>query len=82
MNLISNEVSRQPFEIVDIMVMPESAIWRGSVEYMFWRATLSFIIFLKEVFIFLNLIFLITYIFISFIMILIIFLVSLNFNKG
>ena len=62
MNRIINEVSRQPFEIVDIMTMPEAAIWRNSGNLMVWRATLSFVIFLEEVFI-LNLNFIITYVF-------------------
>ena len=77
-NLIFNEVCRQPFEMVNMMAMPEAAIWSSSAKYMFWKATLSFVIFLEEVFI-LNLNFLITYIFISFIVILVIYLVSLNF---
>ena len=59
MNLIFDEVSRQLFEIVHIMTMPEASIWRISAEYMFWRAILSFVIFLDKVFI-LNLNFLIT----------------------
>ena len=32
------------------MTMAEAAIWRSSAEYMSWRAALSFIIFLKDVF--------------------------------
>ena len=51
MNSIFNEVSRQPFEIADIMAMLEAVIWRSSAEFMFWRDTLSFAIFLEEVFI-------------------------------
>ena len=50
-NLIFNEVSRQSFEIVDIMAMPDAAIWRCSTDSMFGRATLSFVIFLEKVFI-------------------------------
>ena len=50
-NLIFNEVFRQSFEIVDIMAMPDAAIWRCSTDSMFGRATLSFVIFLEKVFI-------------------------------
>ena len=64
--LIVNEVLRQPFEIVDIILTQEAAIWRSFAEYMFWGATLRFVIFLEEAFI-LNLNSLITYVFISFI---------------
>ena len=62
--LIVNEVLRQPFEIVDIILTQEAAIWRSFAEYMFWGATLRFVIFLEEAFI-LNLNSLITYVFIS-----------------
>ena len=48
---IFNEVSRQPFEVIDIMTIPKVAIWRRSAECMFWRATPSFKIFIEEVFI-------------------------------
>ena len=46
-----NEVSRQPFEIVDIMRMSKAAILRCSAKCLFWKATLSLEIFLEEVFI-------------------------------
>ena len=81
MNLVFNEFSRQPFEIVNIMATPEAAIWRCFAEYMFWRATLSFVIFLEEVFI-LNLNFQVSDVFISIIVILVIYLVSWNFKVG
>ena len=32
--LIVNEVLRQPFEIVDIILMQEAAIWTSFAEYM------------------------------------------------
>ena len=50
-NLIFNEDSRQPYKIIDIMIMPEPSIWGWFVEYMFWTVILSFVLFVEKFFI-------------------------------